>query len=258
MTDENRTEILESLGEYLVQQRRQRGLGFEDIQEETKIPPKALKAMEMDDYSQLPADAFARGFYMLYAKHLDLDPTEILQRFDNERAKISGTGKFTTTTTQLRKVDTLAARPSMATSSALGFNLVILIAAVSLVCWYFSWNPATYLSEKLRSFQEPTTTGLQADSKSQIANPTNANSEDAVDSKHFLTLDFLEDTTITISVDDSLPEKEVYTKGSTRSWYARASISLILPETASVEVFFDGLKLDLPQPQGGIISLELP
>ena len=23
------------------------------------------------------------------------------------------------------------------------------------MCWYFSWNPATLLSEKLRSFQKP-------------------------------------------------------------------------------------------------------
>ncbi len=254
MTEENQTEKHETLGEYLVQQRKEKDLKIEDILEETKIPPKTLKAMEADDYGQLPADAFARGFYMLYAKYLALDPNDILERFDRERTQKPGRGRFTSPTKQVKHVNTMAARPSMVTGSLLGLNLVIIIGAIALICWYFSWNPATYISEKLRSFQEPTSTALQVDNTAQIVSAT----EDTKESNHFLTLDFLEDTTITISIDNGLPEKEAYSQGSTRSWYATSSISLILPESAAVELFFNGSKLELPQPQGGLITIDLP
>ncbi len=254
MTEENNTEKQETLGEYLVQQRKKKNLGFEDILGETKIPPKTLKAMEVDDYAQLPADAFARGFYMLYAKSLSLDPVDILDRFDRERTEKPGGGKFASPTKQVKQVNTMAARPSMLSGSIFGLNLVIIIAVIALVSWYFSWNPATYLSEKLRSFQEPATTELQVKGNSQTIN----SNESVKDSNHFLTLDFLEDTTITLSIDNGLPEKEVYSKGSTRSWYATSSISLILPEAASVEIFFNGSKLELPQAQDGFISVVLP
>lgn len=254
MTEENNTEQQETLGEYLVQQRKENNLNFEDILEETKIPPKTLKAMEADDYGQLPADAFARGFYMLYAKCLGLDQTEILERYDRQRTERPGKGRFASPTKQVKQVNTMAARPSMVTGSILGLNLIVIIAAIALISWYFSWNPATYISEKLRGFQEPNTTALQVEGNTTIVNTA----ENVSNSNHFLTLDFLEDTTITISIDEGLPQEEAYSKGSTRSWYATSSISLIIPENTSIELFFNGSKLDLPQPQGGFITIELP
>ena len=63
----------ESLGMLLRKLRLERSLDISDVAEETKIPPATIRAMEADDYSSLPALAFARGFYAIYSEMLNLD-----------------------------------------------------------------------------------------------------------------------------------------------------------------------------------------
>lgn len=256
MSEEQKLDQQENLGNYLVRMRREKNISFEELLGETKIPKKTLLAIESNDFSQLPPDAFARGFYVLYAKNLQLDHTTILSRYERERQGTIGRSHHRATKQPGQQVNTMAARPSMKTGSTIGFSLVILIAFVSFLSWYFSWNPATFLSEKLRSFQvsgsDVTTLG------SSTGGVQKNSAESKIESQYFLTVDFLEDTTITISVDDGLPEKEAYAKGSTRIWYADSSITLIMPETAQVTIFFNGKQVDLPKEQDGLISLLLP
>ena len=259
MTEEQGKEAVESLGEYLQRLRKEKNLSFEEVLRETRIPPKSLQAMEENDYESLPADAFARGFYMLLARCLDLDSAAVLERYDSERSNAPTEEKLTPPSKLEKRINTMATSSSLSSGSALGLILVILVAVVILLCYYFSFNPATFISEKLRGFQETSTDPAQEDSvvPENLINK-NISQENTPDSTYFLSVDFLEDTTITIVIDGGLPVEESYTKGSTHSWYANDSLSLLLPESAEVNLFFDGYQLDLPQPEEGIISLNLP
>ncbi len=255
MAEDPQTEKTESLGEYLRRCRSEKNLSFEDVQQQTRIPAKTLLAMEEDNYSALPADAFARGFYILYAKCLTLDQQEILKKYARMRGSIPAASKSPVSAKHEKQVDTMAARPSMATGSALGFSLVVIIAAATFFSWYFSWNPATYVSEILQSYQDSASV---EDHAADITPAQEAVSNDPAKTNYFLTIDFLEDTAITIAIDNGLPAKEVYSGGSTRSWYADQQISLILPESARAKIFFNGSEIPLPEAQNGIISLNLP
>lgn len=73
-----------------------------------------------------------------------------------------------------------------------------------------------------------------------------------------LTMEFHEDTYVTASVDDSFPENEIYTSGSTHSWYARDSITVILPAAANVTMKVNGTFKSLPAPEGDFITITLP
>ncbi len=259
MTEDPHTERKESLGEYLRRQRKERDLSFEDLQKATKIPAKSLRAMEDNDHEALPAAAFTRGFFLLYARHLGIDSDEVLKRYDSEHTLSPTSDRYATPSKLGRQVDTMAARPSMATASTVGFTLVLIIAAIALFSWYFSWNPATYISEKIQGLQEQTATeGNNTVTQQDISVPLVQSQENDIGATHFLTVDFLEDTPITVAIDDTMPEKEVYTKGSTRSWYADETISVIIPAPARVEVFFNGSQVSLPEPRDGVISLRLP
>ncbi|MEE4241126.1 MAG: helix-turn-helix domain-containing protein [Desulfopila sp.] len=255
MEEDPHTEKTKSLGEYLRRYRNEKNLSLEDIQQQTRIPVKTLQAMEEDNYSALPAAAFARGFYALYAKCLMLDPQEILKRYDRMLGSIPASPKTAVSSKHEKHVDTMAARPSMAAGSALGFSLVVVIAAVSFFSWYFSWNPATYVSEIIQSYQDSTTPEAQNSEKVQSGESV-LDTHDGTN--YFLTIDFLEDSSITISIDGGPPTTEVYSGGSTRSWYADKHISLILPETADTELVFNGSEVPLPEAQNGIITLSLP
>ncbi|ALH94319.1 helix-turn-helix domain-containing protein [Acinetobacter equi] len=77
-------------GEYLRQVRLNKKLELDQIANEIKIPTKTLIALEQDDYAALPEATFIKGYYRTYAKFLNVDPTEIIQRF--EEACESDTG----------------------------------------------------------------------------------------------------------------------------------------------------------------------
>lgn len=259
MVNDIQTEKAESLGEFLRRHRKEKKCEIKDVIEATRIPANTLNAIEEDNYEELPAEAFARGFYMLYAKFLDLDAKEILARYSKERGEIPKPGKAAPPSKQGRQVNTLAARSSVAPGSALGFALVLLILLIALICWHFSWNPATFLSEKLRNLQEPAATETLLESQTgDIRVTAQDGSKTIPDNQYILSVNFLEATTTTVSIDDGFPEQGAFLGGSVQNWQAQEKISLTLPGDAKVELFFNGSPLKLPEAEGGFITLNLP
>ncbi len=144
-----------SLGEFLRETRSSQGTDLTTIAEETKISLKNLQAIEEGDFAALPAEAFTRGFYTLYAKSLSLDPAEVLKKYGEEKPNQTKSGNRTTPPGKLAMdVSNMAERPTLIPFSMFGLILLLLLLFGAFLCWYFSWNPATYLSQKLRSLQE--------------------------------------------------------------------------------------------------------
>lgn len=259
MVNDNHTENAESLGDFLLRCRKEKKLGIEDIVEETKIPYKTLLAMEASDYQKLPSDAFARGFYILYANVLDLDAKDILERYSTERGIKPKIIKSSPPLKQGKTANVLAARPPVAIGSALGFGLVLLIVLFAALCYHFSWNPATFLSAKLRNLQTPTIYETQQENETAESIDVSVKATELPpDTNYFLQAKFLTDTTLTIAIDDSFPEKQTYTRNSSQSWNAREAITLIFPETAMVNLSLNGALISLPPPEDGYITLSLP
>ena len=150
----------ETLGQFLRNTRVARAIDLNQIAEETRISGSNLRAMEADDYTTLPADAFARGFYALYAKALHLDPDEVVERFFLERdgrpspLKQAAHKNAPLPGNMARQVSSMAEPVKTSPMSSLGFILLLLIIITGGICLYFSINPATYISEKLRQFQQ--------------------------------------------------------------------------------------------------------
>lgn len=69
------------LGETLQRARQSKGITIEDAERVTRIPRKYLEALELENYSILPAPVYARGFLRSYAGYLGLDPKELLPFF---------------------------------------------------------------------------------------------------------------------------------------------------------------------------------
>ncbi|MFL5814518.1 MAG: RodZ domain-containing protein [Bdellovibrionia bacterium] len=76
--DENLT-----LGQYLRKEREKRGLSIEQVASATKIGVRQLHALESDQYSDLPAKPFIRGFVTSYSRFVGLDHKEVLTHFNS-------------------------------------------------------------------------------------------------------------------------------------------------------------------------------
>jgi len=192
MTTEMQDRETESLGQFLKHTRIDRGLDLEQIAEDTRISASNLRAMEADEYSALPADAFSRGFYILYAKTLQLDPESIVARYRSERGLHPRKGAVVKHNPPAHKaaqqLSNMAEPSAVSPLSTIGYIVLLLIILAGGLCWYFNINPATYISEKLRAFQgEESTITVPAeengDSKQPAAPPSGGQGANPVSSK---------------------------------------------------------------------------
>jgi cytoskeletal protein RodZ len=78
--------MAESVGRRLQQARLARKLEIEDVAETTKIRLERIIDLEADEYSLFPNMAYAKSFLAKYAKFLEVNIQEELDRFQVERA----------------------------------------------------------------------------------------------------------------------------------------------------------------------------
>jgi helix-turn-helix protein len=61
------------IGNSLREARARQGLGYPEIELATKIRAKYIRALEEEDFTSIPGDAYIRGFLRTYAEYLGLD-----------------------------------------------------------------------------------------------------------------------------------------------------------------------------------------
>jgi cytoskeletal protein RodZ len=72
---------VESLGEKLKTAREGKGLSLDDAGKDTKITIRYLEALEKEDFSGFPGEAYITGFLRNYGAYLDLDVQELLSLY---------------------------------------------------------------------------------------------------------------------------------------------------------------------------------
>ena len=70
-----------SFGARLKKQREQRKISLDDISASTKIGTRFLKALEDENFDQLPGGIFNKGFVRAYARHLGLDEDQTVEDY---------------------------------------------------------------------------------------------------------------------------------------------------------------------------------
>ncbi len=70
----------------LLQARTARGISLEQATRDIHISKSFLEAMEAEDYSELPGDAYITGFIRSYADYLGMDPEPLIERYRTQQA----------------------------------------------------------------------------------------------------------------------------------------------------------------------------
>jgi cytoskeletal protein RodZ len=216
-----------NLGEYLRDTRINLGVDLVTVAEETKISPKSLQAMEENNFANLPAEAFARGFYALYAKSLALDGEEVLKMYMQQRPKQhkSGAHLLLPRTKLAQEVETMAERPAFKPLSFFGLVLLLLLFFGGFLCWYFSWNPATYLSQKLRSLEQSHQIEQVSANRTEPNHPTPNLSFTRLFSSHSDTSDLFDlsyPTIATAAIAQGMPKDPAYPFLQSSNFYTTA------------------------------------
>lgn len=70
-----------SFGQKLQREREMRGITLEEIATSTKIGTRSLRALEEEDFDQLPGGIFNKGFVRAYAKYLGIDEEQAVSDY---------------------------------------------------------------------------------------------------------------------------------------------------------------------------------
>lgn len=113
---------MEPLGLYLKQVRESKKLTIDKVIEDTFIMKKFILAIEDDDFSSFPGEAYLKGFLRNYGEYLGLDPSDLISRY--ERIKMSETPSPT---------ELLIPKPKVFFSRMLLIILVVVFAIAVIV-----------------------------------------------------------------------------------------------------------------------------
>ncbi len=123
---------MEPLGEYLKQARKKKKLSLEQIASQTRIQEPHLQALESEDFANLPAKVFAKGFVRSYAKALGLDEEDAIQCF------LETSGTFYEQHQPEQPQPYVQVKLEAAPRQSMNWNLVVvvLVVIVAGAVWY--------------------------------------------------------------------------------------------------------------------------
>lgn len=124
---ESAADIAESVGTALRKAREKRGLSLPQVSRDLCLKEDVLRALESRQYSALPKVPYCFGFVRTYARHLGLEPEDMVRRFKGEIGDVPQPAKLTPP--QPLRSGRFPGR------AALTFSL--LIAAAGYGGWYF-------------------------------------------------------------------------------------------------------------------------
>ncbi len=70
------------LGEYFIEARNKQNISIDRVVEDTHIIKKFIIAIENDDFSAFPGEAYLKGFIRTYSDYLGLDTKEAIRRYE--------------------------------------------------------------------------------------------------------------------------------------------------------------------------------
>lgn len=124
---EGTADIAESVGTALRKAREKRGLSLPQVSRDLCLKEDVLRALESRQYSALPKVPYCFGFVRTYARHLGLEPEEMVRRFKGEIGDVPQAAKLAPP--QPLRASRFPGRSAVTIS--------LLIAAAGYGAWYF-------------------------------------------------------------------------------------------------------------------------
>ena len=242
-----------TFGEELRRERLIREVSLEEISASTKISIRLLTALESSNLAKLPAPVFTRGFIRSYARHLGLDPDDLVNAYLADlapdkardaagskkgglrarflRGRRAAAGTIVVSVTAILLLLGLIARPQRR-----GEGTAVVaqrpVAAVTFKNVAVSPGPAPTIREEAPA-EEPKLAGVT------------------------MTLDFEQDSWTEVSADGAPIFSGLIRRGSSRQFEARQGFRLTLGNAGGVRVTVDGHALE-PLGGAGQVVRDLP
>lgn len=154
--------------------RERAGMSLDQVAQALKLAPRQVRALEEEDFAQLPGRTFARGFVRNYARLLKLDGDDLLAQLpDVTRAPALAAPSLQSTGTTMGEVPTTNVGRTALGRWLIPLALVACVVVAGAYEWYRSGRSAP--SEAARGAEPPATLQAtqpsSATARSELPNP---------------------------------------------------------------------------------------
>ncbi len=229
-----------TMGEVLREARYRLNVSLEQAEAYTKVRKKYLIALEEDDYAELPAPVYARGFLQIYAEFLGIDPSFAEKLFTPPPARVI----------ESRIRPAASGIPASGGFSMRGLVTFLLsalgIGAIFLLYWQyaaFTSSPGEIVSGPPTTAVTPTSYVIAAAVPTATPTPVPTPSPTPVRGVEVV-VTITERSWMRVTADGAsqpLFEGELQS-GDTRTWKAKDRIDMRVGNAAGVEVTVNGMR----------------
>jgi cytoskeleton protein RodZ len=252
-------DVMSALGIRLRELREAKGVSLDDIARSTRVGRRHLEALETDDWAELPAPVFVKGFIRAYCEFLDASPDEAL-------------GLYREASGEPVKPERVQNVMRGAPSRRFGPLMVSLVLFVALGASLFARRvglkgsqrhaapPAATSSARSDAAIAPAT--APASSAPAPAVPAQQPPAPAAEPKpagQRLVMRAVEPTWIRVQVDEGQVAEELLQAGAVREWTAARRFVLTVGNAGGLELDLNGKRMPALGARGAVIQkLVLP
>ena len=213
-------------GQILFKAREAKSWDLAKAEQETKIRVRYLQALEEENYSMLPGNAYIKGFLRTYAKNLGLNPEEVLSLYKSS-ATAEAAPVLEARLTPIR-AKPLWLRPLVA--------MVMALCAIGLVIGISTWTRRPQVTPQNSAYTPPALPTAPAEPS---ASQNNENTAAAPSTQPLATsessntqglsakLVFTEDVWLVVKVDGQPALQGTFPAGTTKELQAKDKIELV-------------------------------
>ncbi len=281
-----------SLGSLLVSERQKRGLSLQDISEKTRIRLEILKAIEREDWKDLPEPAYIKGFLLSYARALGLDSEKVLGLYIKVGQSTKPLKPLTKRTRSGKTFYLVILPLTIVLCVAIYvFGKDLLARSKGMVSDFFSWEtrierpsdssvkepgspspekakhpseevgPADSQVPKIAADEPPDNIRQQIEairSESEAPAIEEQPVQKAEEGDLTLKATALKRTWLRVVADGGEPMEYMLTAGMERDFYAKEGFELLIGNAGGIALEFNGEKMENLGSAGEVLRLKLP
>jgi cytoskeleton protein RodZ len=273
------------IGDILKAEREKIGLSHDQVAQITKLRRHYVEALENEEWDNLPAPVFVKGFIRSYAQALGLDETKIFDLYK----KIGPVGEAPPTP---------LVEPKKSKNRRVVIMILLLVAAAALISLWIGYSdrtpssqdseiplgtqkqttkneqPAAHRSTERESVKEQKVASTNTDKPSDLKekdkvekapSPQNESLPAQSTIEPTLATDWLvlkgvvkSKTWMRIYIDDQEPKEYIFEPGSMLQWKAREGFDILIGNAAGIEFDFNGDTITDLGALGQVVRLRLP
>ncbi len=234
--------VTQSLGSYLRALREERKGSLEEMAHATRVSVRQLQALESDNFAELPAPVFVKGFIRAYCEVLGEPADEALGLYHDMRGE-----------------PRVSERPVPSTRPAPSWSASPIFISLALLMVFGAGLLALNLGVKRGPEPVAEPTAPAATVEPVATSPTAPSPAQESRASQRLIVKALEPTWIRIQADDGRVAEELLRPGATREWTAQKRFLLTVGNAGGIDVTLNGQSMPPLGARGAVIrGLELP